>query len=151
MAVQVFFGEADSRDCTDVRPVERRVPATEAVATAALRELFAGTTEQERATGLVGYGPDTDGLLRTVRVVDGTAYVDLDAARFPERFGTSCGGTFFLVTVRATLTQFPSVSEVVLALDGDPAAFVRALEGECPADPPQAPDPCDPAPFGPGG
>lgn len=145
-SVQVFFGETGSPDCSDVRAVERRVPSTDAVATAALRELFAGTTPEERAAGLVGYGPDTAGLLRSVRVEGGTAYVDLDAARFPGAFTTSCGGTFFLSTVTATLTQFPTVDRVVLALDGDPRELVEQVQGFC-EEPGEPGGPCDATPF----
>lgn len=149
--VQVFFSDpaAEVSSCDGTRSVVRQVPQTEAVATAALQQLFAGPTPEEAASGVGGFGPETAGLLRSVRIVAGTAYVDLDASLLPAiaNYSTSCGMVAFEAMVGRTLTQFPTVTDYVVALDGDPVAWVEFMQGGCPADPPQSPDPCDPAPF----
>ena len=146
--VQVFFVDTtNDLDCGAVQPVIRQVAATDAVATAALTELFGGATEQEQSEGLGGFGPETAALLRSVRVMDGTAYVDLDASLLPGNFGTSCGGSAFGAMVGSTLTQFPTVDNYVVALDGDPRAFVEFMQGACPQPSPAPGDSCDPATF----
>lgn len=141
-------------NCGDVRPVERQVPDTEAVGTAALEELFSGrVTEQERAAGLSGFGPETAGLLRRLWVADGIAYVDLDASyRDAIAFAsTSCGGAAFHAMIASTIRQFPTVQDVRYAFDGNPRAFVEFGQGGCPDDPIPPGDTCDPRPWGPGG
>lgn len=130
--VGLFFSPVTLGDCTEVRRVDRAVPATRAVAAAALEALFAGPTEQERAQGAGGFGPATAGLLRSVRVADGTAFVDLRADLFPSWATTSCGMGIFGATTGQTLRQFPTVQDVVYALDGSPRRFTEALQGACP-------------------
>lgn len=156
--VQVFFSstDPDANLCQDVVPVTREVPVTAAVATAALNELFRGPSPQEERDLKIDsvFTPETAGLLRSVRIDDGTAYVDLrhfDSLASPTIplgiYGTSCGSGAFHSQMRATLTQFPTVREVRYAFDGDPRAFVEWMQGGCP-DPIPAGDPCDPEPFG---
>lgn len=142
---QVFFAQEPVGDCTNVSGVTRTVPRTEAVLTAALEALFAGPTQPERARGLSGFG-DGEGLLRSVFVEDGTAYVDLDASRLSGTYSTSCGSAAFFAMLAPTVTQFPSVDGYVLALDGDPKAFVEFMQGACPKEG-TLPKECDPAPF----
>lgn len=156
--VQVFFSstaeDGPGDYCNQVVAVPRELPVTAAVATAALNELFGGpTSEEERSLGAGSlFSAATADLLRSVRIEDGTAYVDLrDFRTHPARntlgaASTSCGGTAFLTSVTRTLTQFPTVQEVHLAFDGDPRAFVEWMQGFCP-EPVPAGDPCDPEPF----
>lgn len=137
-------------NCGDVRPVGRQIPDTEAVATAALQELFSGrVTEQERGAGLTGFGPETADLLRRLRVDDEIAYVDLNASHRDaiDFAGTSCGGAAFHAMVGSTLRQFPTVKEVRYAFDGNPREFVEFVQGGCPDDPIPPGDPCDPLPW----
>jgi hypothetical protein len=148
-AVQVFLSRVgEGTDCGRVEAVERRVEATPAVATAALRALFEGPTREEQERGLSWFSrPGTEQLLRSLRVEDGTAYLDLDRSLLDlHQVSTSCGATAFLATVGETLRQFPTVDEVRYAVAGDPAPFYEHLQIGCPA--PAAPgDRCDPAPF----
>jgi hypothetical protein len=147
--IRIFLLTGEEDSCGGAgRFVERRVPATEAVATAALRELFAGATAEEKAAGLGGFGPETAELLRSMRIEDGTAYVDLVADLLPDSVGTLCGGTAFQAMVGETLLQFPTIERYVVALDGDPRAFVEVMQGAC-EDPVEPGGPCDPAPFRP--
>lgn len=50
--------------------------------------------------------------------------------------------------VASTLRQFPTVTDVRYAFDGDPRAWVEFTEGGCPDDPIPPGDPCDPRPWG---
>jgi spore germination protein GerM len=149
--LKVFL--STEKNCGDVRPVERELPNTEAVATAALRELFSGRlTEQEQAAGLTGFGPDTADLLGGLRIADGIAYVNLNASHRNaiDSAGTSCGGSAFQSMVGNTLRQFPTVEEVRYAFDRDPKAWIEFTQGACPEEPIPPGDPCDPRPWVPG-
>jgi hypothetical protein len=97
--------------------VDRTVPYTTAVATAALNELLAGPTAAEKSTwpAIDTAIPEGTRLLG-VRVEGGVAKVDLS-----KEFAS--GGGTFSVTARIaqvvyTLTQFPTVTEVEFYIDG---------------------------------
>jgi hypothetical protein len=84
-----------------VAPVARTVPATRAVAAAALEEMSKGPTTDERALGFTSAVPAGVGPPPVV-VANGTATLRLpDAATRPE-----------LAQIVYTLTQFPTVHEV---------------------------------------
>lgn len=131
--VRIFFSPESNPTCANVTPVRRDVPDTRAIATAALHELFKGPTAQEEARGLGSFfGPDTTGLLRSVHVTDGVAYVDLDDITHINNVSTSCGSSMFLAQMDATLKQFPTVRQTVYAMEGDPEAFYTFLQRVCP-------------------
>lgn len=108
LTVQVFFLDEDAFNIGRppyVAPVDRSVPSA-APAAAALDELFAGPTEEERAGGLRFVASEATGVA-DVRVEDGTAHVTLAG-------GCSSGGSTFTVAdeISATLRQFPTVDAV---------------------------------------
>jgi hypothetical protein len=107
-----------------VAPVRRTVPATTAVARAAMSALLAGPTEAEHAAGLVSAIPEGTSL-RDIALADGVATVDLDR-RFDEG-GGSASMLGRVAQVVATLTRFSTVRRVGFRLDGDP---VDAIGGE---------------------
>lgn len=117
--INVYFARGD------VLGVSRRqIPATKAVATAAMRELLLGTTALEGEYGLHSEIPvGTD--LNSVTISDRIATVDLS-----EEF-ESGGGTLSvqmrLAQVVFTLTQFSTVDSVVLKLNG---TVVSVFSGE---------------------
>lgn len=142
--VDVYFSPASAGgSCERVRAVAREV-SREAPLRPALQALFAGPTAAERAAGSSGFA--APGLLRSVRLADGRAYVDLRRDLFPPNAGTACGGAAFLAQLEATVQGVTPGADVVAALDGDPRAFVEAQQGSCP-QPPTAGDRCDPASF----
>ena len=119
--------------CAEVTPVKREVQTTRAVATAALNELFKGPTAEEEARGLRSFfGPRTADLLRSIRIEDGVAYVDLDDITDINNVSTSCGSMTFLAQMDATLKQFPTVTQAVYAMEGAPSSFYASLELVCP-------------------
>ena len=103
-------------------PVLRTVPATLAVATAAVRELLAGPASDER--GLLTMIPAGSQLLGIT--IDGSvATVDLSGAF--ESGGGSMSMFGRLAQLIYTVTQFPTVDAVRLRLDGQP---VESIGGE---------------------
>lgn len=150
MRLFVFFNRVAAEgqpaaECDSVRAVARSLPRTPAVASAALRALFAGPSDAERAAGWRSpFSARTADLLHGVRLVQGTAYVDL--ALHPGLMAaasSSCGAAELLVAIERTLRQFPSVRRVIVAIDGEPRRFYDAIGLRCDA----SNDHCDPRPF----
>lgn len=108
MVVQVFFLDEAAFNIGRppyTRPVERTV-SSEAPARAALDQLFAGPTDEERADGLTFVGSDATGISE-LTIADGIARVHLEG-------GCASGGSTFTVAdqIAATLRQFESVRVV---------------------------------------
>jgi spore germination protein GerM len=97
--------------------VERTLPYTQAVATAAMNALLAGPTPEEQATWpAISTAIPAGTTLNGITVANGVAKVDLS----PE---FESGGGTFSVTARLaqvvyTLTQFPTVDAVEFYIDG---------------------------------
>lgn len=147
--LRVYFSNAQragtDADCAIVFERTREVPRTQAVATAALQQLFAGPTEAERAAGYRSpFSAATAGLLKRVHITQGTAYVDLHdlRAQLPG-VTSSCGAAEFNQSIERTLRQFATVRRVLLAIDGDPRRLAEWMGQDCDL----RNDHCDPAPF----
>ncbi|HET7678275.1 MAG TPA: Gmad2 immunoglobulin-like domain-containing protein [Candidatus Limnocylindrales bacterium] len=107
-------------------PVEREVPATVAVARAAMTALLAGPTDEEAlGTASMGTAIPPETLLLGIGISGGTATVDL--SREFESGGGSASMFGRLAQVTYTLTQFPTVDRVAFRLDGKP---VTTFSGE---------------------
>jgi spore germination protein GerM len=121
-----------------VFPVNRVVPKTSGVASAALEQLFAGPTEKEKADGYFSwFSPATKSVLKSVRVKNRTAYVNFKSNALeilPSSISSSCGSSEFLSEMETTLLQFPSIKKVFFAIDGNPRDFYEYLQGECPEE-----------------
>ncbi|MDO8846897.1 MAG: GerMN domain-containing protein [Coriobacteriia bacterium] len=97
--------------------IERTLPYTQAVATAAMNALLAGPTAQEQATWpAISSAIPAGTTLNGVTVAGGVAKVDLSSE-------FESGGGTFSVTARLaqvvyTLEQFPTVDAVEFYLDG---------------------------------
>lgn len=126
----------NAEDCRKVYPTPRRVPATKAIAKAALLELFKGTTPEERAKEFSSFDPDsTANILKNINIKSGIAYVNFNDVVY-EKLGvatTSCGGSSFFSSVEKTLKQFPTIKKVVYAVEGNTNEFYEWVQvGECP-------------------
>lgn len=138
MTIKVFFHpdkvDPNVEDCQKVAPVNRTIPKTTGVATAALKELFKGPTAEE-AKEYSAYGPpDTNGILNSVNVKNGAAYVNFNKVVFTQMGNatSSCGGGFFSM-IEATLKQFPTIKNVYYAIEGNTNDFYEWVQvGECP-------------------
>ena len=118
--LSVYFLDADEKlRVGHVREIE-----AVGVAQATLESLFAGPTPEDEALGLSSTVPDGT-TVRSIDVAGGTAAVDL-SAEF-ESGGGSLSMQARLAQVVYTLTQFPTVDEVELLIEGVP---VEALGGE---------------------
>lgn len=142
--VHVHFAQ-EGAGCDAVVPFGRAVPPDDEVLVTALLEQLAGPTEAEAAAGYTSFfSAATAGMLRGAGVIDGVAYVDLDAAlpaTIPNA-STSCGSAALLAALGATVADAAGVGTVRYALDGEPAPFYEWLQSSCEFE-----DACDPAPF----
>jgi germination protein M len=102
----------------------RKVPATQAVATAAMTALLEGPNAREKAAGLTTTIP-VGTTLNEVTIEDGTARVDL-SGEFASG-GGSLSMQARVAQVVYTLTQFPTVKSVEFLVDGE---IVTAIGGE---------------------
>lgn len=150
--LRVYFNHAQraatEADCAIVFERTRQLPRTAGVAAAALRQLFAGPTEAERAQGYRSpFSAASADLLRRVSIEHGTAYVDLNDPRALLPGATSsCGAAEFHTAIERTLRQFPTVRRVILAIDGEPRRFYEWMGQDCD----ETNDHCDAAPLRPG-
>lgn len=136
--VKLFFGNSQlnpgSEDCRQVFEVDRFVPSDRETLSLVLGELFKGPQEEEKAQGYNSFfSNETKDILKSVKVVAGVAYVNLEDVRpLIPNASTSCGSAQFLAEMETTLKQFPAVEKVAFALNGDPNAFYEWLQFGCP-------------------
>lgn len=103
----------------DLVPVLRQVPETQAVATAAMRQLLAGPTVKEQAASpALSTTIPTGSQLLGLSITGGVATVNL--SREFESGGGSASMFGRLAQVVYTLTQFSTVDSVLFQLDGTP-------------------------------
>jgi hypothetical protein len=122
--------DADASQCREAYPVQRLVPVTpEASGVVALRQLFAGPTEDEIALGYVSpFSEATADLLLGIRVEARTAFVDLASASLTTVANGKCGREAFLAEVEPTLKTILPVEWVVYSIDGDLRAGCRWMQ-----------------------
>jgi Immunoglobulin-like domain of bacterial spore germination/Sporulation and spore germination len=114
--VLVYFLPRDvGLDCAAVVPVSRRVPATLAVAHAAMTELFYGVRPVESET-LVSLVPPSASL-RSLFLEEGVATVMFAQDSFLGIAG-SCAVQGIRAQIEATLMQFSSIHSVVILEEG---------------------------------
>lgn len=142
MKIKLYFGNEklnpEMQYCSEVFPVEREIPKTAAVATAALEELFKGVTPAEAAKGYHSFTPaETKDILKRINIKNGAAYVNFNKVVY-QQLGvatTSCGGSFFFSSLEKTLRQFPTIKKIFYAIDGSPRDFYEWVQvGECPKE-----------------
>ena len=137
MTVKLYFHKTSLDSaldaCRAVYPVDRTIPKTQGVARATLDQLFAGPTPEEEAQGYASvFSSKTKSILKSVRIVDGTAYVDLvDIREIIPNASTSCGSAQFFSEVETTLKQFSTIQKVVYAIEGKPATFYWWMQIGC--------------------
>jgi len=142
MKIKLYFPNTklDSGNCSvKVYPVTRTIPKTDAVARAALEQLFAGPTSEEKGKAFYSdFSEATKSFLISVNVKNKVAYVnlrDLTSTSSVGNFTTSCGGSNFFGQVENTLKQFPSIKKAFFAIEGDPSFFYDWMQiGECPKE-----------------
>lgn len=129
IALKVYFG------APALVPVDREVPATVEVATAAMEQLLGGPTADELAQDprfgtIVTAIPEGTRLLG-IDIAKGIATIDLSGEFVPrDRLGVDIESwAFRLAQVTFTLTQFPTVESVMFRVDGTPIEAIEGHEG----------------------
>jgi hypothetical protein len=129
VGVRIYLGAGNGRDCARVVAV-RRTAAPPAVLRGAMSELLKGPTAAERRRGLGGwFTARTAGMLRSVSLRGGTAFVDFrDLRRVIPNASSSCGSALLLAQLDRTARQFPTVRNAVYSLNGSRRAFYEWLQ-----------------------
>ncbi|MFA5413420.1 MAG: GerMN domain-containing protein [Patescibacteria group bacterium] len=120
MTVKVFFGNSifdpEVLDCQKNFAVERIIPKTEAVGRAALEQLLAGPTDAEKTEGyFTSINPGVK--VQSLVVAGGIANVDFDE-QLEFQVGGSCRVAAIASQIRETLKQFPTVTDVIISING---------------------------------
>lgn len=117
--IKVFFNNNNLDPeifCHKVFPTEREIPKTEAVARAALEALLKGPNEVEKSAGyFTSINPGVK--IQKLTIADGTAKVDFDKT-LAQAVGGSCRVSAIRAQITETIKQFPTVKEVIIAIDG---------------------------------
>lgn len=152
MTIKVYFNNSrmniNSADCSKVFPLDRTIAKTLGVGKASLEELFKGPTDEEKSQGYVSwFSKKTSEILKSIKIEDGTAYVDLlDIRQLMPNVSASCGSAQFLAEVETTLKQFDSIKKVIIAIEGKPLTFYEWIQIGCTKEN----NYCDETPFGSG-
>lgn len=119
MTVKVFFGKRQNGaggDCGAVFARERTIPKTQAVGRAAIGQLLLGPTEEELAQGYsTAINPGVK--VQTFSIQHGVAFADFDE-QLEQGVAGSCLVTAIRAQISETLKQFPTVTEVVILING---------------------------------
>jgi spore germination protein GerM len=137
MKIKLYFPNSkfDKPDCSvPVHPITRTIAKTNAVAKAALEQLFTGPTSDEKARGFYSdFSEDTKSLLISVNIRNRNAYVnlrDLTGTTSIGNFTTSCGGSNFFGQVENTLKQFSTIEKFSLRSKATPRTFTTGCRLE---------------------
>lgn len=119
--VKAFFGNTErdpmSLVCGVAYPVARRVPESEDLLHAALRELLHGPTLlEQRQKFFTSIPPNVD--IRSVKIAEGRVSVDFSSA-LSRGVAGSCRVAAIRSQIERTLKQFSSVEEVVISVEGE--------------------------------
>lgn len=127
MTVNAYFTatvEGDtSTDCSVVYATPRTIARTQAPARAALMELFKGVTTMEASQGVstaIGSGVK----INSLTINNGIARVDL-SSELEEGVAGSCRVTAIRSQIEKTLLQFPTVTGVLISVDGKTAGTLQ--------------------------
>ena len=123
--VEVYFGHVEKTgdDCSKVFATEREIESTEGVGKAALQELLAGLTDEEKDEGY--YTNINTGVeVNSLTIEDGAAEVDF-SKELEERVGGSCRVTAIKAQIKETLKQFSTVDEVEISVEGETEAVLQ--------------------------
>ncbi len=127
MTVKAFFSSTEidpnNKDCSLVYPASRQVARTSAVARVALMELFKGLTSSESANGLAtAINPGVK--INSLTINNGLAKIDL-SKELGDKVAGSCRVTAIRSQITQTLKQFPTVSAVLISIDGKMAGVLQ--------------------------
>lgn len=123
--VQLFFSDINKDpevlECGKTYPVSRVVPKVSGIARKAIEELLKGTTTEESLAGIKTTIPKGV-ILQSISIEGGVARVDFNLAL---EGGGSCRVAAIRSQIANTLRQFPSVSEVIISVNGNSAEALQ--------------------------
>ncbi len=124
----IYFAKFSDTDAWLV-PVERPLPHTEEVARAAIQELIKGPNT---GSGLKAVIPATV-QIRSISIANGVCSLDLSKEILTDAAGIGVSATteeLLLAAVADTLTEFPTINQVKLTIEGKSSGMVdgRAVE-----------------------
>lgn len=120
MRVKAFFNNSNldpEFSCNKVFPVEREVVKTQAVARAALEELLKGIVARKEVEEGFFTSLNSGVKIQSLTVENGVARVDFDDA-LEFQIGGSCRVSAIRAQITETLKQFPTVSQVIISING---------------------------------
>jgi len=115
----IYFSNASkgsNEDCSRAFPVSRTVAQTSAVGRAAILELLAGPTSEERTLGYATNIPENT-RLNSLVISDETAKADFSSGL--QFVAGSCRVIAIRSQIENTLLQFSTVSDVVISIEGE--------------------------------
>lgn len=125
MSVTLHFGDQKIiavSDCSATKPVIRSIVKTASVADSALRLLFQGVTQAEKAQGLVSIFDSFERPLaesyRGVSIANGLATVKFTEAAMDYLNSAACMQQAVKASIEQTLLEFPSIHSVQYSVDG---------------------------------
>ncbi|MDO8592815.1 MAG: GerMN domain-containing protein [bacterium] len=102
--------------CNKAFAVDRWVAKTAAVARAALEQLLAGPTEQEKVQGyFTNINPGVK--IQKLEITNGVAKIDFDQT-LEQAMGGSCRVSAIRAQITETLKQFSTVKNVIISING---------------------------------
>ncbi len=123
--IQLFFGDInkdpETMECRKTYPVFRTVPKVSGIARTAIEELLRGVTTEESLNGIKTSIPKGV-VLQSLSIEGGVARADFNLAI---EAGGSCRVAAIRSQIANTLRQFPTVSEVVISVNGNSAEALQ--------------------------
>lgn len=115
--VKAFFGNSNQNaECENVVAVNREIQKTVATGRAAIEELLKGLTKNEQNQGYITtINPKTQ--LNSLTINNGVANVDF-SQELDQGVAGSCRVNAIRAQITETLTQFPTVRQVVISING---------------------------------
>ena len=107
--IVIYFNKSEPTDIVQIA-VERTIPKTPAIATAAINELLKGPTAAEKSEGLTT-AINAGTILNYVRIENGIANADFNYM-FDYQMGGSARVRAIYQQIFKTLTQFPTIKEI---------------------------------------
>lgn len=114
--VSVFFNNKDN-ECESVVAVEREITKVLGIGEASLNELLKGPTEAEKTAGYTT-SINSGTTIKSIKKVGDTVTVDF-SAKLDEEVAGSCKVGSINAQIVKTLTQFPTIKNVVISIEGE--------------------------------
>ncbi|MFA6272312.1 MAG: GerMN domain-containing protein [Patescibacteria group bacterium] len=122
--VEIFLGKESNQqtDCSAVFAVKRSINNTPQIATAAINQLLAGPTNDEKTNGFTT-NISSPARLISLNINNGTAYADFSAEL--NNVSGSCAVQMVRSQIENTLKQFSTVQGVIISVNGETEGILQ--------------------------